>query len=69
VNDFAIQINSKHEADARLSIFSSTGVSIERFERLECNTRHHIGQAWPTGLYVVKVEVEGKILSKKIIKK
>jgi hypothetical protein len=68
VNDIKIKISSRIAENARVSIFTSTGIAIELWEQLPCNTTHYIGQAWPSGLYIMNVELEGKIISKKMIK-
>lgn len=68
-NTFAIRINSDHGSVARLTVFNSTGKEIESVEQIPSNTSYAFGQTWSPGLYIVKIEVDGKLVSKKIIKK
>jgi ELWxxDGT repeat protein len=64
---FSLNINGKENSEAEVVVFTSTGAQLE-VRDLPCNTTHEIGQTWPAGLYIMKVSVEGKMFTRKMIK-
>jgi ELWxxDGT repeat protein len=68
-NDFSLQINGDDGEVAQVNVFTVSGYNVESVVDLPCNTKHSLGSAWPTGLYILKVNRRGNISTQKIIKK
>jgi ELWxxDGT repeat protein len=69
VSDFTLRIESPQSNDARVSIFTTAGNRTEVHERLQTNTTHALGSAWPSGFYIAQIEVGGRLYTRKIVKK
>jgi ELWxxDGT repeat protein len=68
-SDFNFRINGKDNEPVQVSVFTLTGTAVEEQPDLFTNTDYRLGSTWPAGMYILKVNNSGKILTQKMIKK
>ena len=68
-DEFAFRLNGESHKPVRMSVFNSTGNCIEKHDNLFTNTDYNLGATWRAGLYMLKVESEGKMSIQKVVKK
>jgi ELWxxDGT repeat protein len=68
--DFTMRIDGADRDVAEVSVFSTSGMPIEKFESVKTNTDYsNIGSTWPKGIYVVKVNKGGTLTTHMVVKK
>ena len=67
-HELVLRIAGDNQAEAKVQVYTVAGMRVDDLGTLKCNTDHAIGSAWPLGMYVLKINAGGKILTQKIIK-
>jgi ELWxxDGT repeat protein len=68
-NELRFTVQGHENESARLIVYSLSGTPLEMMENLELNTEHTVGQQWPLGVYIMKVNVGARTAVEKVIKK
>jgi ELWxxDGT repeat protein len=66
--EIAINVSGEDGTRYQAMITNLSGVRIEGYENLKCNTDYVMGEAWPGGVYVLEVLVKGRRTTYKIVK-
>jgi ELWxxDGT repeat protein len=69
VNEFALRVEGGKEGAAEVSVFTLTGEPVERLGIIDTGTDHTIGQSWPPGIYIVKINRDGELTTHMVVKK
>lgn len=67
-NELVLRIAGDNRTEARVQVYTVSGTRVDDLGTLKCNTDHSIGSAWPLGMYVLKINADGKLSSQKVIK-
>ncbi len=67
--DFVLHVPGADNELVNVSIRTITGSPVETLEMISANTDYHIGQAWPPGMYIMKVQSGKNVWSTIILKK
>jgi ELWxxDGT repeat protein len=68
-NELSVVVNSPDYTHAKVNVFTTTGMLVESFDALPCNTTYQLGQKWSPGMYIMTVSVGNRISTKKVLKK
>lgn len=66
--EMAVEIKGETNAQFVLEVFALNGRSIQTASGLSFNTTYHFGSQWMQGVYVLKANVNGKIITRKVVK-
>jgi ELWxxDGT repeat protein len=66
--EIAVEIKGDESAQYRMEVFSLSGRVIQSSSNLSFNRSYRMGSQWTQGVYVLKANVGGKIITKKIVK-
>jgi ELWxxDGT repeat protein len=67
-HELVVRIAGDSQTEARVQVYTVSGIRVDDIGTLKCNTDYSIGSAWPLGMYVLKINAGGKISSQKVIK-
>jgi ELWxxDGT repeat protein len=65
---FVLHVNGKDNTSFRAKVININGMEIEQHENLKTNMEYSIGSNWNAGLYLLKIEIGGKTITKKVMK-
>ena len=69
VNDLRLQINGAEKETAQVIMYTLSGSVVELLENVETNREYTIGEDWPVGMYIIRVNIGRKTQAEKILKK
>ncbi|MFZ6010092.1 MAG: ELWxxDGT repeat protein [Bacteroidota bacterium] len=67
-NNIALRVNDELSSQYRLDVLTLNGLAVNRYDALQCNEVYEFGKEWITGIYVLKISVGKKVLTKKVVK-
>jgi ELWxxDGT repeat protein len=65
---FSLNVKGKENANYSVKAMRIDGVELEKFNNLKCNRDYTMGANWNAGMYVIKINADNKMITKKIIK-
>jgi hypothetical protein len=66
--EVSIEVKGESNAQFGLEIFALNGRSIQSASNLVFNTTYRFGSQWTQGVYVLKANVNGKVITRKVVK-
>jgi ELWxxDGT repeat protein len=69
INDLRLQINGAETETAQVIVYTLSGSAVELLENVETNREYTIGEHWPVGMYIIRVNIGRKTQAEKILKK
>jgi ELWxxDGT repeat protein len=66
-NSLRVRVAGKDEETFTLRVINIAGQDVETTE-LGCNADHHVGSTWPKGIYILQVQRDNKIITRRVMK-
>jgi ELWxxDGT repeat protein len=67
-SDLAIRVNGEENESFKLKVVAMDGKTISDDVSLACNVSHNIGESWKTGIYLLQIWQNNKLVIKKVAK-
>jgi hypothetical protein len=67
VNDFNLKVNATSNDAVRIKVFTTTGMMVQVLEG-KYQTDIQLGETWPKGMYLLKLESGKKSVVRKVVK-
>jgi ELWxxDGT repeat protein len=67
--DFSLRVNGAEGQKANVVIFNDLGFPVERLNDLETNNDYqNLGSKWPKGIYLLRIEIAGKVTTQRLVR-
>jgi ELWxxDGT repeat protein len=66
---FSLTVAGKENGVYQMQVVTVNGVSVEPARELKFNTGYTLGAQWGSGIYIMKAVVDGRLVTRKLVKK
>ena len=67
-SNFSISVSGSEGGAYRVEVINMNGVPVEPSRDLSFNVEYSLGSQWNTGMYIMKAVVDGKLVTRKLVK-
>jgi hypothetical protein len=68
MNTVLLRVNGAGHESFNLRVVNTAGQIVETTEQLACDKDHYIGNAWPKGIYILKVSKGRELTTTRVVK-
>jgi ELWxxDGT repeat protein len=68
ISSLTLRVNGNGDEYFNLNVIQTDGKIQDRRFGLPCNITHTMGANWPAGMYILQIEMRGRIMTTKVIK-
>ncbi|HTJ53599.1 MAG TPA: ELWxxDGT repeat protein [Cyclobacteriaceae bacterium] len=65
---FSVRLDGKENTSYSMKALNMNGIEMEQYQDLKTNTAYEMGEKWNAGLYVLRIEIDGKFITRKVMK-
>jgi ELWxxDGT repeat protein len=68
-HNFNLDVRGSVDDVAEINVFTITGNPVEKIKTEDLNRNNTLGQSWPTGMYLLKINKGGKLITHMVVKR